>query len=237
LAIKSNTTTDSGFKKAGYTSIQTNSDYSGGLVRQYGNLSFARVYQAGHEGRHQSVRTHRHHFADATKTVPYYQPETAYQIFNRVMFNTDVATGEKSAAGYSSTGVESAFTQSEVPPPEGPAPCYLWDIAETCTSVHKQIINNGTAIVRDFILVGQKSADGSEVLFPGGSGTNDSSNSISGTTRGGNGTSTGTGFPYSGPANKTMTSTANRGQVSIAGSIWTFPLSVAVLVGLRAYLF
>jgi carboxypeptidase C (cathepsin A) len=54
LAIKSNTTTDSSFKKAGYADIQTNASYSGGLVRQYGNLSFARVYQAGHEGKHYS---------------------------------------------------------------------------------------------------------------------------------------------------------------------------------------
>jgi hypothetical protein len=150
------------------------------------------------------------------------------------MFNTDVATGEKPATEYCSTGVESAFTQSEVPPPEGPAPCYLWDIAETCTSVHKQIINNGTAIVRDSILVGQKSADGSEIFFPGGSGTNNSS-STSGTTGGGNSTSTGS--LYSGPGNKTMASTASRRQVSITRSIWSFPLSVAVLIGFGAYLF
>jgi carboxypeptidase C (cathepsin A) len=49
LAIKSNTT--SSFMNAGYANIETNSSYVGGLVRQYGNLSFSRVFQAGHEGK------------------------------------------------------------------------------------------------------------------------------------------------------------------------------------------
>jgi hypothetical protein len=38
------------FRGAGYMPIITNSTYIGGQVRQYGNLSFSRVYQAGHEG-------------------------------------------------------------------------------------------------------------------------------------------------------------------------------------------
>jgi carboxypeptidase D len=49
LAIESNLS--SNFKNAGYTNIETNSSYIGGLVRQYGNLSFSRVFQAGHEGK------------------------------------------------------------------------------------------------------------------------------------------------------------------------------------------
>jgi Serine carboxypeptidase len=48
LAIKSNST--SSFVNAGYANIETNSSYVGGLVRQHGNLSFSRVFQAGHEG-------------------------------------------------------------------------------------------------------------------------------------------------------------------------------------------
>jgi hypothetical protein len=38
------------FKKAGYSDIHTNTTYVGGSVRQYGNFSFSRVYDAGHEG-------------------------------------------------------------------------------------------------------------------------------------------------------------------------------------------
>jgi carboxypeptidase C (cathepsin A) len=49
LAIKSNAS--SSFMKAGYANIETNSSYVGGFVRQYGNLSFSRVFQAGHAGK------------------------------------------------------------------------------------------------------------------------------------------------------------------------------------------
>jgi carboxypeptidase C (cathepsin A) len=49
LAIESRLS--SGFKKAGYTEIQTNDSYVGGFVRQHGNLSFARVFQAAHESK------------------------------------------------------------------------------------------------------------------------------------------------------------------------------------------
>ena len=122
------------FKKAGYTNIETNSSYVGGLVRQHGNLSFARVFQAGHE-------------------VPYYQPETAYQIFNRVMFNNDVATGEVSAANYSSCGSSSAWTESVLHIEDERAQCYLWDILETCTKAEEVILKSGNAVVKDFVLV------------------------------------------------------------------------------------
>jgi len=38
------------FNEAGYESIQTNSTYDGGYVRQVGKFSFSRVFQAGHAG-------------------------------------------------------------------------------------------------------------------------------------------------------------------------------------------
>ncbi|KAL8858639.1 MAG: hypothetical protein Q9178_004933 [Gyalolechia marmorata] len=38
------------FQRAGYQPVQVNETYVGGQVRQCGNLSFARIYQAGHEG-------------------------------------------------------------------------------------------------------------------------------------------------------------------------------------------
>lgn len=50
VAIESDITTD--FKQAGYADIETNASYIGGFVRQVGNLSFSRVFQAGHEGKH-----------------------------------------------------------------------------------------------------------------------------------------------------------------------------------------
>ena len=48
LAIQSKVTNN--FSQAGYAMIQTNKTHVGGFVRQYGNLSFSRILQAGHEG-------------------------------------------------------------------------------------------------------------------------------------------------------------------------------------------
>ena len=61
-----------------------------GEVRQYGNFSFVRVYEAGHE-------------------VPYYQPAASLQIFNRSINQFDLATGtQKVNKKYSSKGKASA---------------------------------------------------------------------------------------------------------------------------------
>ena len=38
------------YRAAGYEYIHTNKSYNGGVVRQYGNLSFSRVFEAGHDG-------------------------------------------------------------------------------------------------------------------------------------------------------------------------------------------
>jgi carboxypeptidase C (cathepsin A) len=124
-----------GFAAAGYAQIETNETYVGGLVRQAGKLSFSRVFQSGHE-------------------VPYYQPETALQIFNRVMLGADVATGTASASGYVSEGLASAWSESEVAGPGEEAECYVWDILETCTPAQVAVLASGKAITKDFILVG-----------------------------------------------------------------------------------
>lgn len=129
--------TASGFETAKYSEIQTNGSYVGGLVRQAGNLSFSRVFQAGHE-------------------VPYYQPETAYQIFNRVMFGADVATGLDSVEEYVSGGFESAWSDSEIPEPEGKTHCYLWDVLETCTPAEVAVLASGKAVMEDHVLIGQQ---------------------------------------------------------------------------------
>ena len=38
------------FRMAGYEYVHTNHTYNGGVVRQYGNLSFTRIFEAGHDG-------------------------------------------------------------------------------------------------------------------------------------------------------------------------------------------
>jgi hypothetical protein len=62
------------FPSAGYADIQ-NGDYIGGHVRQYGNLSFSRIFYAGH-------------------STPADQPEWAFTVFTRIIKGTDIGSGE-----------------------------------------------------------------------------------------------------------------------------------------------
>ncbi|KAJ5663381.1 Carboxypeptidase S1 [Penicillium longicatenatum] len=126
------------FRAAGYSPLRTNSSYIGGQVRQHGNFSFARVYQAGHE-------------------VPAYQPQTAYEIFHRALFNRDLATGKIDTArnaSYSTEGPSSTWhIKNEVP--ESPEPvCYILSLESTCTEDQIARVVNNTAVIRDYIVVG-----------------------------------------------------------------------------------
>lgn len=93
------------FADSGYERIVTNQTYNGGVVKQHGKFSFSRVFDAGH-------------------SVSAYQPETVYRIFERAMFDRDVATGRKSSVGYQSTGPTSSFDIKNVLPP-APSTCMV----------------------------------------------------------------------------------------------------------------
>ncbi|KAJ5986490.1 Carboxypeptidase S1 [Penicillium sp. IBT 35674x] len=126
------------FRAAGYSPLQTNLSYVGGQVRQHGNFSFARVYQAGHE-------------------VPAYQPQTAYEIFHRALFNRDLATGKIDTArnaSYSTEGPSSTWhIKNEVP--ESPDPvCYILSLDATCTDDQIASVVNNTAVIKDYVVVG-----------------------------------------------------------------------------------
>ena len=121
-----------------------------GLTRQHGNLSFTRVYQAGH-------------------MVPSYQPEASLRVFERALFNRDVATGTVDLATtggwredveiFRTEGTRDAWwKRSEVMPvPE--SRCYTLMVS-TCTGEEREALRNGTAIVKDYILVGIQGAQG-----------------------------------------------------------------------------
>ena len=130
------------FRSAGYEAINVNDSYVGGQVRQHGNFSFSRVYESGHE-------------------VPAYQPETAYEIFRRSLNNLDVPNGNTSLLGnsdFSTNGPESSFQIKNVVP-ASPAPaCYIWALSGTCTNDQQNAIVNGTAVVKNFLYVGQANA-------------------------------------------------------------------------------
>ncbi|KAL3488298.1 Alpha/Beta hydrolase protein [Aspergillus germanicus] len=129
------------FRAAGYAPMHTNASYVGGLVRQHGNFSFTRVFEAGHE-------------------VPAYQPETAYEVFQRAMFNRDISTGNVSTAKngtYSTTGPSSTFNFTNVVP-DSPAPtCYILSLGSYCTEEQIESVVDGTALIKDYIVVDQPS--------------------------------------------------------------------------------
>ena len=131
------------FRDAGYTPLALSSLRSGGLTRQYGNLSFTRVYQAGH-------------------MVPSYQPEAAYRIFMRAITGRDIATGSidlrdfaNSGEQYSTHGPDDTWWMKSDILPSPPRECYVLDI-QRCNDEEKEAIRDGTAIVKDWIVVGRE---------------------------------------------------------------------------------
>ncbi|TPX21132.1 hypothetical protein DIZ76_015085 [Coccidioides immitis] len=87
------------FRAAGYAPLLVDGvEY--GQIREYGNFSFSRIYEAGHE-------------------VPYYQPLASLQYFNRTLNGWDIATGQVKVDGnYGTSGPRrSTHTEPYVPLP------------------------------------------------------------------------------------------------------------------------
>ncbi|KAI0809456.1 carboxypeptidase S1 [Xylaria sp. FL0064] len=124
------------FHAAGYTDIVVNDTYVGGQVRQYGNLSFSRVYEAGHE-------------------IPAYQPETAFRMFRRALFNKDIATGTVDTVanpGYATNGTADTWAIKNEDPEDPVHYCYLYDVEDTCTEEQIASIRDGSAVIVSGIL-------------------------------------------------------------------------------------
>jgi hypothetical protein len=114
ISLAMNYTHSKEFRAAGYDAMVVDgTEY--GEVRQYGNFSFARIYESGHE-------------------IPFYQRESTLSIpshslltkfaavaalayFNRTLYHYDIATGEEMvSANLTSTGPANAtHTNSFVP--------------------------------------------------------------------------------------------------------------------------
>ncbi|KAN0098554.1 alpha/beta-hydrolase [Hyaloscypha variabilis] len=123
----------SSFPAAGYAPIIVNTSYIGGVVRQYGNLSFSRIYDAGH-------------------SVPAYQPETAFQVFARIMTGTSLSTGAAvDLSSYDTTGpLDSTYTNSA---PASPSPtCWLRNIPDTCNNDQRNMVINNEGVIINGVL-------------------------------------------------------------------------------------
>ncbi|KAL8734680.1 MAG: hypothetical protein Q9166_001336 [cf. Caloplaca sp. 2 TL-2023] len=121
------------FYSAGYAAIVVNGSYVGGMVRQYGNLSFSRIYNAGH-------------------LVPAYQPETAFTVFTRVITGTDLSLGQTiDLSTYTSNGTANATYTSKAPDSIKPT-CWIRNINNTCTNEQKGKILKGEGDIVNGIL-------------------------------------------------------------------------------------
>ncbi|OAA70508.1 carboxypeptidase S1 [Cordyceps fumosorosea ARSEF 2679] len=121
------------FPAAGYSPIIVNSSYIGGEVRQFGNLSFSRIYQSGH-------------------SVASYQPETAFQIFSRLMAGTSVSTGQSIDINtYSTSGPVNSTTTAKLPKMQDTV-CYIRAFQDTCDKDSRQLAASGSGVVINGIL-------------------------------------------------------------------------------------
>ncbi len=130
------------FHLAGYADIVVNETYVGGVVRQFGNLSFSRIYDAGH-------------------LVPAYQPETAFIVFSRIIMGTDISMGEAiDLSRFSSSGPANATYTNSLPDQLEPK-CYIRNMASTCSEEQRDTIRKGKGHVINGVLYA-KSSDWTE---------------------------------------------------------------------------
>ncbi|KAL9114089.1 MAG: hypothetical protein Q9227_001861 [Pyrenula ochraceoflavens] len=147
--------TEKGKGEAGdvtYNPIVIDPFTSGGLVRQYANLSFSRIYQAGH-------------------MVPAFQPRTAYEIFMRVVRGRDVATGEVVLDDYgygdgegvyrTKGGKKEAWSWSDDLGKPGEV-CYVLAAGESCEEETWREVREGRAKVEDWVVVGMEGEEEKE---------------------------------------------------------------------------
>lgn len=94
--------------------------------------------------------------------VPSYQPEAAYRIFMRALTGKDISTGAIDLRDYEAThkdqystsGPSDTWWKKNNVEPAPPHECYILDMSGRCSEEEIGWIVNGTAIVKDFIVVG-----------------------------------------------------------------------------------
>jgi carboxypeptidase C (cathepsin A) len=126
------------FATAGYEDTKVNATYIGGLSKQYNSLSFTRILDAGH-------------------AAGYFQPQTVLGIFERSsVWDRDVASGKRrlgNHGGYRTKGPSSAWSHFEVLPDVPPPICNIWEAAIACTDEQFEALVDGSAVIKDDIVV------------------------------------------------------------------------------------
>ena len=138
FAIAAQSPTHTPFYGAGYSAIVTNDSYVGGVVREYGNLSFSRIYDAGH-------------------LIPAYQPETSFTVFTRIIMGTDISTGKPVNLANFATGGDANATYTNTVPPVASPKCFIRNIRGSCTDQQKSMLQQGQGVLVNGVLYSQSS--------------------------------------------------------------------------------
>ncbi|KAG8169263.1 hypothetical protein KVR01_000008 [Diaporthe batatas] len=121
------------FGAAGYAPLVTPEGVQG-MSRQFGNFSFTRVFQAGHE-------------------VPSYQPVAAYEIFKRATFGLDVPTGLiQTDDDFATIGPKDIWFIKGVPPTPPKPKCYILSPMTCVPDVWNKVLS-GAVKVKDWFVV------------------------------------------------------------------------------------
>lgn len=118
---------------AGYAPIVVNESYVGGVVREFGNLSFSRIYDAGH-------------------LVPAYQPETAFTVFTRIIEGVDISLGISIDLSTFGTQGDANATQTNSAPPMQSPTCFVRAVNETCNTDQRNMLANGAGVIINGVL-------------------------------------------------------------------------------------
>lgn len=105
-------------------------------MREYGNLSFSRIYDAGH-------------------LIPAYQPETAFTVFTRIIMGTDISTGKPVNLANFGTGGDANATYMNTVPPASEPKCFVRNIGASCTDQQKSMLQQGQGVVINGALYSQ----------------------------------------------------------------------------------
>ncbi|KAL1965533.1 hypothetical protein VTN77DRAFT_5616 [Rasamsonia byssochlamydoides] len=145
----------SSFNSAGYAPIITNTTYIGGVVRQAGNLSFSRIYDAGH-------------------LIAAYQPETLFTLFTRIILGSDLSSGAPADLSTFGTSGDANATATNSAPPMASPTCCLRSVLSTCDERQLSQLRAGEDVIINGILYDKASdwklSDGDESDDNGDSG-------------------------------------------------------------------
>lgn len=121
------------FADAGYAPLLTPEGIKG-MTRQFGNLSFTRVFQAGHE-------------------VPSYQPAAAHEIFRRATFGLDIPTGLFTTDDqFATIGPKDIWHIKSVPHAPPKPKCYILKPTTCVPEVWGKVLA-GAVTVKDWFVV------------------------------------------------------------------------------------